>query len=221
MDPNTDINQDPLNPTNGATSFASDFDMSAINEAVAAGGDADKIQNSFDVNDIDLDNTPTTDADLQRQLREDPNMSLASSSDSSVAASPVQSATVTAAMQAPKEPAASFVDGDLVDEPVEDSAIEEEPATIADIANNTDIFMKDPINDMPEMPVAKEETKEDDKKDTEERPKEEAEKDAEPIQASVASAPVKKKSKMPIYIIIGLAVIAAAAVTIAIVVSAK
>ena len=38
MDPSTDINQDPLTANeNGATAFASDFDMSAINEAVAAG----------------------------------------------------------------------------------------------------------------------------------------------------------------------------------------
>ena len=52
MDPSTDIHQDPLTMNdNGATSFASDFDMSAINEAVAAGGEANQIQNSFDVND--------------------------------------------------------------------------------------------------------------------------------------------------------------------------
>ena len=85
MDPNSNMNQDPTNANNGgATSFAADFDMSAINEAVAAGGEANNIQNSFDVNDIELANTPTTDVDLQRQLADDPNMSLANSTSSSV-----------------------------------------------------------------------------------------------------------------------------------------
>ena len=37
----SDNNQAPLNNDAGATSFASDFDMSAVNEAVAAGGEAD------------------------------------------------------------------------------------------------------------------------------------------------------------------------------------
>jgi len=85
MDSSTDINQDPLaaNDT-GATSFDPAFDMTAINEAVAAGGEADNIQNTFDVNSIDLTNTPTSDADLQRQLADNPNMSLANSSESTV-----------------------------------------------------------------------------------------------------------------------------------------
>jgi len=218
MDPSTDINQDPISGGKGATSFASDFDMSAINEAVAAGGEADKIQNTFDVNDIELDNTPTTDADLQRQLSDDPSMSLASSSNSAVAASAaptsVQSAPVTAATSEPKEPAATFVDGDLENEPADDSAPAEAPATIADLANSADdIFLKDPIDDMPAAPAAEEE------KPATGEAKETVEET--PAQTSVASAPVKKKSKLPIYIIVALVVVAAAAVTIAVIVSAK
>ena len=104
MDSSTDINQDPLaaNDT-GAMSFDPAFDMTAINEAVAAGGEADNIQNTFDVNSIDLANTPTSDADLQRQLADNPNMSLANSSGSTV---PISTSTPepTTAPESPVEP---------------------------------------------------------------------------------------------------------------------
>ena len=239
MDPSTDINQDPLTMDgNGATSFASDFDMSAINEAVAAGGEADKIQNSFDVDDISLDNTPTTDAELQSQLKADPNMNLSGA--------PTESEP---APEAPKTPEASFIDGDLADEtpaanpfaapapeepeepvdttpnfnvnnfdstnidatPVEEdpgpeapaeAAPEEpeEPATIADLANAA--------TSEPEETPAPEAAPE---------VKEESEQTQEV--APVAPAEEKAKSKMPTYLLIGLAIVAVVAVVIAVIVS--
>ncbi len=132
MDPSTNINQDPLAASNGgATSFAPDFDMSAINEAVAAGGETPNIQNTFDANDINLDNTPTTDKDLEQQLADNPNMNLANSVDSSVPSG--------AATEAPKATsAASFVGGDLEDAPAEPKLAEtpEEKTTVADLANS-------------------------------------------------------------------------------------
>jgi hypothetical protein len=240
MDPSTDINQDPLTMNdNGATSFASDFDMSAINEAVAAGGEANQIQNSFDVNDIDLDNTPTSDAQLQSQLNENPNMSLAGGAD--LAAAPAEK---------PKVPEATFVDGDLSDEapapvetpaeepvaeepidttpnfnvnnfdsaninatPVEDDEPEEapaesevpaepeEPATIADLANAA---TSDPV----EPETAAEET-----------PAEQSETESTAPAATEAPAEQKQKTKMPTYLLIGLAIVAVVAVIIAVVVS--
>lgn len=132
MDPSTNINQDPFAASNGgATSFASDFDMSAINEAVAAGGETPNIQNTFDANDINLDNTPTTDKDLEQQLADNPNMNLANSIDSSVPSG--------ATTEAPKATsAASFVSGDLEDAPAEPKPAEapEEKTTVADLANS-------------------------------------------------------------------------------------
>lgn len=132
MDPSTNINQDPLAASNGsATSFAPDFDMSAINEAVAAGGETPNIQNTFDANDINLDNTPTTDKDLEQQLADNPNMNLANSVDSSVPSG--------AMTEAPKATSvASFVGGDLEDAPAEPKPAEtpEEKTTVADLANS-------------------------------------------------------------------------------------
>ena len=240
MDPSTDINQDPLTMNDsGATSFASDFDMSAINEAVAAGGEANQIQNSFDVNDIDLDNTPTSDAQLQSQLNENPNMSLAGGAD--LAADPTEK---------PKVSEATFVDGDLSDEasapvetpaeepvveepidttpnfnvnnfdsaninatPVEDDEPEEapaepetpaepeEPATIADLANAA---TSDPVE-----PEATEE----------EAPTEQSETESTAPAAVEAPVEQKQKTKMPTYLLIGLAIVAVVAVIIAVIVS--
>ena len=109
MDPSTDVNQDPLNAKDGgATSYSPDFDMSAINEAVAAGGEADNIQNPFDVNDINLSNTPTTDAELQSQLKDNPDMNLAGAD--------VAGSTAGQPEPQPSVAAATFVSGDLTDE---------------------------------------------------------------------------------------------------------
>ena len=55
-----------------------ELDMDAINAAVnaTAGVDA-SVQGTFDVNDISLDNTPTTAAELEQQMKQNPEMSLA------------------------------------------------------------------------------------------------------------------------------------------------
>lgn len=68
MDPNNQsVNQAP----NG-------LDMDAINAAVeASAGQGGETETSFDVNKINLDNTPTTNEELQQQLKENPGMSLA------------------------------------------------------------------------------------------------------------------------------------------------
>ena len=63
-----------------ASSFVEGIDMDAINDAV----DASKFttaeaSDSINVEDIDLNDTPTTDEALNRQLEQDPNMSLAHS----------------------------------------------------------------------------------------------------------------------------------------------
>ncbi len=64
-----------------ASSFVEGIDMDAINDAV----DASKFttvesSDSINVEDIDLDDTPMTDEELNRQLEQDPTMSLAHSS---------------------------------------------------------------------------------------------------------------------------------------------
>lgn len=53
------------------------IDMDAINAAVEASVGQPVAETSFDVDKISLDNTPTTNDELQQQLRENPGMSLA------------------------------------------------------------------------------------------------------------------------------------------------
>lgn len=94
------------------------IDLDAINEAIAESEKAPNQQNSFDVNDISLENTPTTDAELQSRLSQDPNMSLAGgSSEGGAATETPLSAPEAAAQQEPAAPVAGFVDGDLMDDP--------------------------------------------------------------------------------------------------------
>ena len=73
-----------------ASSFVEGIDMDAINDAV----DASKFttaeaSDSINVEDIDLNDTPTTDEELNRQLEQDPNMSLAHSANFSATANSV------------------------------------------------------------------------------------------------------------------------------------
>lgn len=101
------------------------IDLDAINEAIAESEKAPAQQNSFDVNDISLDNTPTSDAELRSQLSQNPNMSLAGGSSEGGAATEASasdaetplSAPEVAAQQEPTAPVAGFVDGDLMDDP--------------------------------------------------------------------------------------------------------
>ena len=54
------------------------LDMDAINAAVnASAGNDPNLQGTFDVNDISLDDTPTTAAELEQQMKKNPEMSLA------------------------------------------------------------------------------------------------------------------------------------------------
>ena len=55
-----------------------ELDMDAINAAVSATAGVDaSVQGAFDVNDISLDDTPTTAAELEQQMKQNPEMSLA------------------------------------------------------------------------------------------------------------------------------------------------
>ncbi len=143
MDPagGTTPNSTNLNTDSSAGVKAPEgMDLSAINEAIAASAnDASKApQQTFDVNDISLDNTPTTDAGLEMQQAKDPNMSLANSgaAPSATAAAPA----VEGEAEKPAAPSASFVDGDIVDAPAteEDSKEPAAPEPNYDAALNAD-----------------------------------------------------------------------------------
>ena len=55
-----------------------ELDMDAINAAVnASAGNDPNLQGTFDVNDISLEDTPTTAAELEQQMKKNPEMSLA------------------------------------------------------------------------------------------------------------------------------------------------
>lgn len=117
------------------------LDMDAINEAVAAtANEGNNIQNTFDVNDISLDNVPTSDAELQKQMADNPNMSLANGGDATTDASsgpvdftnttdPINNAATSDGGAPKSEEAAGFVDGDLTNEAP--SAESSEPPAVA------------------------------------------------------------------------------------------
>ena len=110
------------------------LDMDAINAAVAATeNEGNKIQNTFDVNDISLDNTPTSDAELEKQMADNPDMNLAGGASDEPAepaepaapadytnnSDPIDSPAATGPKPAEdKKPAetAGFVDGDIANE---------------------------------------------------------------------------------------------------------
>lgn len=217
MDPNTDINQDPVAATDtGATSFTPNFDMTAINEAVAAGPAADEIPAD-----------PAASADPVAPS--DPYETAAAPAEP--IAAPVDSAAAPAEEQ-PQAPVAGFVDGDLtndapvapttpepvVTDPVEAFSAtpedtvgevpvvpqEAEPTTIADLANNADAPMATPAA-APVEPIAPTEP-------------------AAPVTPEPAPAPIDPtvpagKSKVPTYVLIGLALVAVVSVVIAVIVS--
>ncbi len=130
---------DPNNQTSGGV----ELDMDAINAAVdATAGQGPNLQNTFDVDKISLDNTPTTNDELQHQLAEDPNMSLANSGSASVSATmatpvaqasapvqaPVGQSVDAQSMQAPTEPVSA------PEEQKEDFTIDSETAAKAPTA---------------------------------------------------------------------------------------
>ena len=136
------------------------MDLSAINEAIAASADeaANAPQQTFDVNDISLDNTPTTDAGLAAQQAKDPSMNLANSEAApSAPAAPAPVAAPSTPTELPETPAAApaapateekpaaaeaaFVDGDIVDEAPAAAAEEEAKAP----EPNYDALNADPL----------------------------------------------------------------------------
>jgi hypothetical protein len=211
----SDINQDPLTNDSGATSFAPGLDMSAINEAVAAGGEADM---------------PVADTtNLQAQP-------IAADNDLAGAAS-------TEAAPAPE--VAGFVDGDLTNEPVESTAEPvAEPAPVADMTADFGTIGEptaepvvepapavDTIETAPVAEAAPAETPTiaDLANAAADNPADQTvtaapaampPADVQPAQATpAADASVSQKSKTPTYVLIGLAIIAVVSVVIAVIVS--
>ena len=187
MDPaggTTAPNSTNLNADNSTSVKAPEgMDLSAINEAIAASADeaAKAPQQTFDVNDISLDNTPTTDAALEQQQAKDPNMNLANSgaAPSATAAPAAATATEPAAStdsaDKPAAPTASFVDGDIVDEtPTEEAGAEPAAPAPAAEPNYDDALNADPLASFDESnpsmpsdtaPAEGDAKKEDEKKD--------------------------------------------------------
>ena len=146
--------------SNGSqVSAPSDMDLQAINQAIAESADeAVKEQNSFDVNDISLDNTPTTDAELKAQMDKDPNMSLAGGQ-SGVA--PASSIDTPSHSESKVPSSAGFVDGDLENEPEESVQPEEKPDYAAREADPVESF-----DENAPTPTSTDETKSDDATDS-------------------------------------------------------
>lgn len=142
--PTTDSVDAPSNiePTTSISAPA-DFDMGAINEAVAESEKtAPVIQNSFDVNDISLDNTPTSDAELEKQVSDNPNVSLANGAPLTPSAEPAADPEPKASTEA------AFVDGDIIDESASSEDEPKEPNPYENIG-------KDPLaEDATGTPVA-------------------------------------------------------------------
>ncbi|MBR3176604.1 hypothetical protein IKF25_01360 [Candidatus Saccharibacteria bacterium] len=211
----SDINQDPLTNDSGATSFAPGLDMSAINEAVAAGGEADM---------------PVADTtNLQAQpIAADNNLAGAASTEA-----------------APAPEVAGFVDGDLTNEPVESTAEPvAEPAPVADMTADFGTISEptaepvvepapavDTIETAPVAEAAPAETPTiaDLANAAADNPADQTvtaapaampPADVQPAQATpAADASVGQKSKTPTYVLIGLAIIAVVSVVIAVIVS--
>lgn len=98
------------------------IDMDVINEAVAAADQEVKTpQHTFNVNDISLDNTPTSDAELSQQMAANPGMSLAGGA-------PAASAAPAAAAPA-EEASAAPVDYTNTSDPIDNPAVASAPAS--------------------------------------------------------------------------------------------
>ena len=130
------MDSDKQNTNQGPVSFDSAIDMDAINAAVeaSAGQNAETAESSFDVNAINLDNTPTTNEELEKQLQDNPGMSLASSANPPVSEeSTPNTEENSTAEPAPTEDMSSHVavgDVDPFSSPVPPPQKEEEEMTI-------------------------------------------------------------------------------------------
>lgn len=140
----------------GSQSAAPSFDMDLINQAAMAtsGTATPNPQSAFDVNEISLNDVPTSQQDLDDRLKADPNMSLAGNSDAPVdlgnmvssngADASVADPGINAAIDmapgsaaggevAPEPaavPAATFVDGDIIDNPSDSAATQADSAAM-------------------------------------------------------------------------------------------
>lgn len=106
-----------------------ELDMDAINAAVnaTAGVDA-SVQGAFDVNDISLDDTPTTAAELEQQMKQNPDMSLAGTvidktvSTEDTVKAPTAKLAADVATTTPQDPSIVADSADIATAPVEATA---------------------------------------------------------------------------------------------------
>ncbi len=138
----TNINTDSTapNPSGPIDADKPSLDMDAINEAiVATNGSGSNVQTSFNVNDISLDNVPQSQDELNERLKANPEMSLAGGSGAvdvnpatsnlapSAAGDNLPSAPIAPIEQKTTTPAATFVDGDIIDDTNESTEEEVTP----------------------------------------------------------------------------------------------
>ncbi|MBR6168598.1 hypothetical protein IKQ74_01485 [Candidatus Saccharibacteria bacterium] len=164
-------NQNSATANTNTDSAASDFgapvsfadqsaDMNAINEAIAATNDGGASSASaFDINDISLDDVPSSQDELDRRLEQNPGMNLAGgpAADSAAAANPMPGTPAAAdaatmnndpAAEKPAAPSASFVSGDIVDET---EASDSQPA---EVHREYDNINTDPLANFETAPVS-------------------------------------------------------------------
>ena len=157
MDQNPNQNNNPTadDSVNSAKSFDSSFDMSAINDAVAMSGNADDMQKTFDVNEISLENTPTSNAELEQQLKDDPTMRLSGATEQEKAPEktpaedfdptkfdPVANSNIGEMPQSSS--AASFIGGDIVEEKSEEKPADK-PVQPANVDMSEAVLAADPV----------------------------------------------------------------------------
>ncbi len=144
----TNTNTDSATPDFGGPVDTSkpSLDMDAINAAVTATeGSNPNMQTSFNVNEISLDDVPQSQEELNNRLRANPKMNLAGGSNITDTTNPVATNLAQNTVgdnlptsEIPTEekksaPAATFVDGDIVDDTASSSASAETAPSYNDI----------------------------------------------------------------------------------------
>ncbi len=153
----TNTNTDSATPDfgNPVDTSKPSLDMDAINAAVTAtDGGNPNMQTPFDVNEISLDNVPQSQEELNNRLRANPEMNLAGGSNITDTTNPVAAANLAQSTvgdnlpmsETPTEekkptPAATFVDGDIVDD------ITSSPAS-AETAPSYNDINSDPLSNL-------------------------------------------------------------------------
>lgn len=223
-------NQNSTTANTNTDSAASDFgapvsftdetaDMSAINEAIATTSDAGTSpQAAFDINDISLDDVPSSQDELNRRLEQDPGMNLAGGPVADPATDPVAAVNPTLsalsanaatmgnepAAEKPAAPSASFVSGDIVD----DAETPETQTTEA--PRQYDNINSDPLANFETAPISQAVPQADPAgpSATPAAPAPAAEQPAPAPAADAITAAPGRKSKTPIIIVAGLVVVA-------------